>query len=436
MKLSIVRGRQRDAVRRAELRRQGGRRARDRDAPARPRGPERHAQGVRARRRVLRALPRGPQQPDGRAHHRGRRDRLAAVWRLAGTTASGAASPIASHMSAGPRAATPCLDVTPSAPGGPDRWVTIGACCGDAYSSFSAAGPVAFVFGGAGAARDVDEATFSANNPNGTRSGSRSFHYAWRSVTVPPGGNRGPDAFRGAQRLQHRRQCRGRSARAIAARSARRPLRGRDRGDRQLRRPGQRAERGGPAATSERDRRRARARGRQRDPRRWGDRRLQERQPDLRAAVVYGTNANGEFSFTGAPGHPVPIERFQLFAKYPRSMQYPPQTQTDAVSFPTGATTVAHDITFRDYGLVAGVVRRPNGAPVGGVPSCRSAAARNHRRGWPVPLRGPLRACTTRVPTNTYVPPASYAVTGALPHPQGTAINIVPRRVDSSRARR
>jgi hypothetical protein len=131
--------------------------------------------------------------------------------------------------------------------------------------------------------------------------------------------------------------------------------------------------------------------------------------------LTVGTNANGEFSLSGAIGAPIPVAPFTLQALYPHGgLNY--YTDSYTVSFPEGGSATTQDLVFTNFGILTGSVRRHTGVLVSGAR-----------------VTGPYGFAATTDAAGRYrmggVPVGSYTMGGTLSHPQGSDLTILPAAI-------
>ncbi len=141
---------------------------------------------------------------------------------------------------------------------------------------------------------------------------------------------------------------------------------------------------------------------------------FQSQVPVLPRQWFYGTNASGQFSFTGAIGSPVPIAPFTMYAKYSSLSTSTSPSVPNA--FAAGQTSTTQNLVFSQSGILKGTVRRQDGTPVAGasisVQYFGSAVTGSDGR---YSFGG--------------VPASTWTLQGSINHPQGTGLNLVQQTV-------
>ncbi len=318
------------------------------------------------------------------------------------------------------------LDVSSATP---DRWASFGAGY-DPFVNSSEAASVGFVFDGEGGSVHVGSAVWDSLDPNLPPYEFPLLRYAWQSVTVPAGGTIGLMHFVSLQAHQG-------AATASAERLAQLPpeaLEGLSASE-----IAAIANFAVPASGTSEVAPLPPITGQVTGQVREGD----NVSPVPGAAVTFESSVlmyprrftftadgSGNFSKVGGAGAPVPVADFSLFATYPGT-QIP--SQTDTVSFPTGQSVATHDIVFRDFGIIAGTVRR-NGLPVAGATvqvGSRSTSTDAAGRYYLGAMSGRWCVWNEQTQQCDYVP-ASYTLSGYVNHAQGTALALVSRTVQLS----
>jgi hypothetical protein len=246
----------------------------------------------------------------------------------------------------------------------PDRWLSLGGS-GDPYANSQDGASLSFVLGGDDAAVAVGSAAYLNNDPNELPFLRPLLTYTWHNVTVPAGQTIALMHFVSYQGLHT-------AAVASAERLVQLPPEALD---------GLSAEELGavqnfvmpangislidplPAITGTLSGRVLEGDGVSIVPNTTVT--FQSSIPVHPRRLTFGVSAAGTFSFTGAPGAPVPLGGFSLTARHPIN-----QFRTSpavVATFVVPQTSLTQDVVFTDGGILTGVVRRTNQTPVSGA---------------------------------------------------------------------
>ncbi len=305
------------------------------------------------------------------------------------------------------------LDV--SSPATADRWVALGAGGpGDPYYNGATGTPLAFAFAGSNAAAPATIATFSAGTASQYTSIPSSLTYGWSSVTIPANGT---------VTLMHfvSEQASTAGAAASAQRLSTLPpeaLAGLSQVEiATIANFAVPADGSSPIAPLPDVTGVVTGRvleGDSATPVSGATVSLRSLEPVFAREQRTTSNGSGDFTFSGGPGHPVPLAGFTLTAAHPVGI-YTTSPATPA-AFGQGQTSAAQNVVFSNSGILTGVLRRHSGLPVAGAV---------------VQLDG--FAYTTTGANGRYsfggMGAGNHNLFGYVNHAQGTSLNIVGQSV-------